>query len=207
MSIIPPPSEGTPRELIPAGNYIARCYKMLEIGLIKETIQGEEKIQHKVRIGWELPTETRVFQKEKGPQPLVIDKKYTLSLADKANLRRDLKSWRGQDFTEEQIKTFDITNLLGVPCMLNIIHRASKTGKVYEEISGITPMPKGVECPAQVNPSIELSYDKWNEDLFNSLPGFIKDEIRSSEQYIMMTTPDAKEFLPEGGIEDSPLPF
>jgi len=40
------------RELIPTGNYIARCYKMIEIGTVDEVILGEKKTLHKVRIGW-----------------------------------------------------------------------------------------------------------------------------------------------------------
>lgn len=47
----------------------------------------------------ELPTELRVFSEKKGEQPLVIDKEYTLSMAEKSNLRKDLKLWRGKEFT------------------------------------------------------------------------------------------------------------
>ena len=132
----------TQREPIPAGNYIARCYQMIEIGTVKETILGKDRISPKVRIGWELPTELKVFKEENGEQPCVISKEYTLSMAEKANLRIALKSWRGKDFTEDEAKSFDITKLLGVPCMINIIHKPSKDGlKIYEEISGITPLP------------------------------------------------------------------
>ena len=45
---------GSARELIPAGTYAARCYQMIEIGTVQETILGTEKILTKVRIGWEL---------------------------------------------------------------------------------------------------------------------------------------------------------
>ena len=33
----------TQREPIPAGNYIARCYQMIEIGTVKETILVQRK--------------------------------------------------------------------------------------------------------------------------------------------------------------------
>ena len=89
----------TQREPIPAGNYIARCYQMIEIGTVKETILGKDRISPKVRIGWELPTELKVFKEENGEQPCVISKEYTLSMAEKANLRIALKSWRGKDFS------------------------------------------------------------------------------------------------------------
>jgi len=93
MAITAKKSETLERELIEAGNYVARCYRMVEIGTCDEEFLGVKKQMHKVRIGWELPTELKIFNPEKGEQPCVIDKEYTLSLADKANLKKDLQSW------------------------------------------------------------------------------------------------------------------
>jgi hypothetical protein len=198
-----------PRELIPADNYIARCYKMIEIGTVEEVILGEKKILHKVRIGWELPTEMRVFDKEKGEQPLVIDKEYTLSMNEKANLRKDLKSWRGKDFTEDEARSFDITKLIGAPCMLNIIHKPSKKdpSKVYEEIAGITPMPKGVPCPEQINRSFVLSYDEFDVELFDMLPDFIKNKMITSVEYQAVKNPESKSFTEQIMDDNQDPPF
>jgi hypothetical protein len=198
-----------PRELIPADNYIARCYKMIEIGTVEEVILGEKKILHKVRIGWELPTEMRVFDKEKGEQPLVIDKEYTLSMNEKANLRKDLKSWRGKDFTEDEARSFDITKLIGAPCMLNIIHKTSKKdpSKVYEEIAGITPMPKGVPCPEQINRSFVLSYDEFDVELFDMLPDFIKNKMITSVEYQAVKNPESKSFTEQIMDDNQEPPF
>jgi len=138
------------REIIPAGNYIARCYSMIHVGTVEEDIMGVMKTHNKVNITWELPTELKVFNEAKGEQPLVISKEYNLYMNDKANLRKDLESWRGKAFTDEQAEKFDITNLLGVPCMLNIIHKTSKKGKDYAVISSITPIPRGLACPPQI---------------------------------------------------------
>lgn len=173
------------RELIPAGNYVARCYQMIEIGTVSELFQGRPIVLKKVRIGWELPEETRVFSEEKGEQPLVISKEYTLSMNEKSNLRKDLKSWRGKDFTEEEARAFDITKLLGVACMLNIIHKPSQNDptKIYEQIAGITPLPKGFKCKEQVNRPLVLSYDNFDFDVFNSLPDFIKDKMKGSLEF------------------------
>ena len=197
------------RELIPAGNYIARCYQMIEIGTVKETILGKEKILPKVRIGWELPTELKVFKEENGEQPLVISKEFTLSMADKANLRIALKSWRGKDFTDEEAKSFDITKLIGVPCMLNIIHKPSKDGtRHYEEISGITPMPKGVNCPEQINNTFILSYDDFDINKFNTLPDFIRNKMQTSMEFANIQNPNHKE-IHNSSIDETydDLPF
>lgn len=184
-------NNGTKRELIPAGNYVARCYQMIYIGEVMESFMGEGKLLRKVRIGWELPTELKVFNEDKGEQPRVISKEYTLSLNEKANLRKILASWRGKDFTEAEAKAFDISVLVGKPCMLNIIHKhgVADPSKIFEEIGSISPMPKGMTCPAQINPSFVLDYDNFDEEKFNSLPDFIKDKMKSSLEYAKMKQP------------------
>ncbi len=187
-------NNGISRELIPAGNYIARCYQMIHIGTIEEIILGEKKRLNKVRIGWELPTETKVFTQEKGEQPRVISKEFTLSMHEKATLRKFLASWRGKDFAEEDAKSFDITKLIGISCMLNIIHKPSKDGlKTYEEIANVSPMPKGMKAPDQVNPTVLWEYDKPDYDVFNALPDFIKTKIQSSEEYKKLQSPNERE--------------
>lgn len=176
------------RELIPAGNYVARCYSMVHIGTVTEEFKGKTKQFNKVRITWELPTEIRVFDEAKGEQPMVISKEYTLSMYEKSNLRKDLESWRGKAFTEEQAESFDVTVLLGKPCMINIIHDVSKqTGNEYATISSISAMPKGFECPKQVNQTFEWNFtDKWDEIALDGFPDFIKDKIKSSAEYRAM---------------------
>lgn len=201
----------TKRELIPAGNYVARCYQMIHIGTVMENFMGEGKLLNKVRIGWELPTELHVFNEEKGEQPRVISKEYTLSLNEKANLRKILASWRGKDFTDAEAKAFDITVLVSKPCMLNIIHKhgVQDPTKIYEEIGSISPLPKGFTCPAQINLSFILDYDNFNEDMYNSLPDFIKDKMKNSLEFAKLNEPASTNVTepeePEYDLND--LPF
>ena len=112
-------------EIIEAGSYPARCYSMIEMGPNEETYQGAAKMVNKVRITWELPTEMQVFKEERGPEPRVISKEVSLSMHEKANLRGFLESWRGKSFTDNEAKAFDVTNLLGVPCLLSITHKTA----------------------------------------------------------------------------------
>jgi hypothetical protein len=186
MAIIAKKSETFERELIEAGNYVARCYKMVDIGTCEEEFLGVKKQMHKVRIGWELPTELKIFNPEKGEQPCVIDKEYTLSLSDKANLRKDLQSWRGKAFSDEEAEAFDITKLLGVPCMLNIIHKpgAKDPTKIYQEIGSVSPMPKGLDCPAQINDTFVFEFENFDQSKFDSLPDFIKEKIVKTPEYM-----------------------
>ena len=180
------------REVISAGNYAARCYQMIHIGTVKEVILGEEKILNKVRIGWELPTELRVFSEDKGEQPMVLSEEFTLSMHEKAKLRKFLASWRGKDFTEEEAKCFDVTKLLGAPCMLNIIHKPSKKDPsvIYAVIGSCSPVPKGLKVDKQINETFVLSYDDFSWDKFNTLPDFIRTKMQNSMEYAALTQPN-----------------
>lgn len=181
-------NESTQKELVPSGNHVARCYSMVEMGTITSEYMGEEKSLKKVRVTWELPFKKKVFKQENGEQPYSISKEYTLSMYEKANLRKDLESWRGQGFTEDQAKSFDISKLLGKPCMINVIHKDSKKGNKYAQVSSITPIPDGMTCPAQINPTFELSYSDWSDDKFNSLPEWIRKEMETTPEFRMIST-------------------
>ena len=185
---------------IEAGSYPARCYSMVQIGTNEEVILGLSKDLHKVRITWELPTEMKVFKEENGEQPMVISKEFTLSMHEKSTLRQFLESWRGKSFTEDEAKSFDITALLGKPCLLSISHKVAKNGNTYANISGVNLLPKGMECPPQINNTFELSYDKWDETKFESLPDFIKQKIVTSREYKAMIQPHNNEIESEDDI-------
>jgi hypothetical protein len=199
-------NNGSNFTLIPAGNHIARCYEMVQIGTVIETTgiyAGKES--HKVRLTWETPDEKHDFGK--GEQPFSISKEFTLSMHEKSTLRKMLESWRGKAFTEDEAKRFDVTKLLGKPCMLNVIHKKSNSGKEYAEISSISALPKSFECPPQVNPTRVLSFDEWNESVFQSLPDFIKNKITSSKEYAAMVNPNHVEAASNGNDNDNDLPF
>lgn len=199
-------NESKQRELLPAGTYIARCYQMIHIGTVTENILGKEKTLNKIRIGWELPTELKVFDENKGEQPLVISKEFTLSLNEKSTLRQYLKNWRGKDFTEDEARKFDVTALIGASCVLNIIHKTAKNGNIYAEIGNISPMIKGSVCPPQFNASLVFSYEPFDERVFNSLPDFIIQKMKTSQEYRKLHEPSAI-ITDENLTVDDDLPF
>ena len=198
-------------EPVPAGNFVARCYQMIHIGTVVENYMGENKEMDKVRIVFELPTELKVFKEEEGPKPLSISKEFTNSLSEKANLRKFLEGWRGKGFLAEELKKFDITKVLGKPCMLSIIHKTSKQGKVYADISSVSVLPKGLTCPDQINPSFEFNYMPFDEKKFNMLPDWLKDKIKTSKQYKEWQNPYNQEVPSDNDMdnidENEDLPF
>jgi hypothetical protein len=191
-----------------SGMYVSRCVQMIQIGTITEVINGESKTQHKVRLGFEFPTELKVFKEENGEQPYFLSKEYSLSMHEKATLRQHLETWRGKKFTDDEAKSFDITKLLGVPCTINVVHKEAKTGgRVYAEIGSISPLMKGTICPEAINPIQVLSYDDWNQELFESLPEFLRKKIESSVEFKSIPSDVKEHGVASGAVEEDGLPF
>jgi hypothetical protein len=206
MSIYATKPEGTEFAKVEPGTYIARCYSMIEIGHVETEFNGEKKKVHKVNLTWELPEEKAVFNEDKGPEPYVVSKTYTLSMHEKATLRKDLESWRGKGFTELEAARFDITKLLGQPCILSIVHQPGKSdpSKTYVVVTSISKLMKGQECPPQYNPTRVLSFDNFDTDVFNSLSDYMKDRIMESDEFKAMQEP-ATVHAADGDADD--LPF
>lgn len=189
--MIPIKHEPIEREIVPAGTHEARCYSMIHYGTIPVEYKGETKWQNKVRVIFELPNETRVFNEEKGEQPFSIGKEYTLSLYEQSTLRKDLENWRGQKFSDDELNNFDLSRLLGVACMLTVVHAVSATGKQYAKIGSITGLPKGWEVKPLHNPLFEFTVNEYSQTSFDTLPAYYQDKIKSSKEYQAMTFPSA----------------
>jgi len=207
MAITATSQGGGHYEPVPEGNYIARCYQMIHIGTVMDTFQGENKLTNKVRVTWELPTECKSFKDGEPERPYSIGKDFTLSLNEKATLRKFLESWRGKAFSEAEARSFDVTKLIGAPCMLNVIHKTSKTGKLYAEIAGVAKMPKGIECPDQVNETFVFHYEPFEQWRFDTLPDWMKDKVRSSLEYQAAVNPSHTVAAPSVESADDDLPF
>lgn len=187
MPIIAKNEGGSGFDPVPAGVYAARCYSMVHVGTIEGDFEGQKKIRNIVRISWELPTEKKVFREENGEQPFVVSKDFTLSMHEKSALRKFLESWRGKGFSDEEAKAFDVSKLIGVACMISIIHK-TKDGKTYAEISSLTNVPKGMDVPKQINPSFEFNYSEpFDKVKFESLPEWLRKKMMMSDEYKQIT--------------------
>lgn len=180
------------RELIEAGTYFARCFQLIDLGTQRGEYQGKEIVSKKLLIAFELPTEIKKFQDKEGKDieaPFVLSKEFTQSLGEKSKLLPFLQSWRGQNFTPEELKKFNVSTLLGAPCMIGVSVGTSKKGNQFNEITGITRVMKGFQIIPPFNEKVEFSL--FNEDgtinfdaaLFDKLPNFIQEKIKVSDEY------------------------
>lgn len=190
-------------ELPPQGNHIAVCFSVVDLGLQESIYQGVSSMKHKVRVTWELTSEL-MQEGEFAGSPFSISKNYTLSLHEKSVLYSDLVSWRGRSFSSKELEGFDLFNILGAPCMLNVVHEQSADGqKTYANVKGVTPMPKGMPAPTPINEKRKFSIAEHTQEEFNSLPDWLKEKINMSmpkptedEYFQTQPTPDCDQPIP-----------
>jgi hypothetical protein len=181
-----PKAEGGNFETTPAGTFVARCYRFLDLGSHEQTFQGESKgLKRLVMVGFELPTELMTTGEYAG-KPFTIHKRYTWSTHEKATMRKDLESWRGKKFNDHDFGPggFDVRNLLGVPCTLSISH-SEKDGSTYANITGIGPPMKGLALPEAVNPPVFLSLEPqlFDREVYERLSDKLKAFINDTPEY------------------------
>ena len=141
--------------LIDAGLQVAKLYCIADVGKHYDERYG--KVKEELIFIWELPDFRIEIEKdgEKKDLPRAISRTYTKSLGEKANLRKDLESWRGKSFTEDELEAFSLKAVLGKTCQLNIIHATSKNnGKTYANISAVLSAPRGCKHEPPENPCI-----------------------------------------------------
>ncbi len=123
----------------PAGSWGAVCCDVVDLGIVESTFSGKAKKQHKIRIVWQIDEDMP------DGKPFLVSQRYTLSLHEKAGLRKDLESWRGRPFTEEELEGFDVETVIGAPCLLSIVQNANG-GNVYANVRGVMKLPRGMQA-------------------------------------------------------------
>jgi len=194
-------------EITPMGNHVARVYSIIHIGTIEEQYMGEAKMMDKVRITFELPNATKEFKEGDGEKPFVISREYTNSMGEKANLRALIEGMLGVALHSQESASYDVTELMGKECLLNVIHKTSKLGRVYAHIQSASPLPQGLVAPEAINSPFILDFNEnWNEESFEKLPDFVKDKIKTSDEYKKMKGIDETDGVPFSDVADEPAP-
>lgn len=187
MSLTVSASSGGNFIQVPPGMHLAMCYRIIDLGTQKTEYLGQVKHQPKVMFQFEVHGEDDAGGAliTSSGDPLSVSKNYTLSLQEKSSLRKDLQTWRGKDFTEEELKAFDLKNVLGQWCMLSITHR-EYNGKTYCNIENVNPVPSSIRkagLPEGSNEPNIFSIREADMDLFEKFSDYIKDKIRASPEW------------------------
>lgn len=201
------------------GVYTGIATAIIDLG-IQESITFGNK-QRKAIIVWNIVGETVKVNDEELPR--VMSKEYTMSLSEKSTLRKDLEAWRGKPFTAEELKGFDLKNILNVPCQLQI-NQQDKNGKTYVNIAAIMAIPKGMKVEPVKEVYVFDTYDTETWNNYDKIPNWIKEKIKKSlnlaETQLDLYIKDYEEMKKEqegkkedtqnensDDLNDKPLPF
>ena len=155
-------------EKVDAGTWLARCYSIVDLGLIEVNFNKNDDKENKptlkrfVEFGFEVPDQT-FEDPEKGILPKTIFRKFTQSLYEKAHLRLNIESWLSKKLLPGQEWSFDIESLLGKPCLISVIEKDSG----WRDIATISAVPEGMPVPELYNRNIlfNASMDQEEKEL------------------------------------------
>jgi hypothetical protein len=167
------------------GTYPARVVRIIDFGLqyatdfktgeVKKYDDGNDVIQHKVWIDFELPTETIDIDGVKKPR--WYGKEYTVSSHEKAAIQALLKA--ADPDGKYTMKGKNVVGLLGLPVMLTI--GSTSTGKA--KVAGITRLIKGMSVDLLANPTLFFDLDEATYKDFELLPEWMQKRIKDGVDF------------------------
>ncbi|MES2360005.1 MAG: hypothetical protein V4529_16820 [Gemmatimonadota bacterium] len=179
----------------PDGQYIGICVDTIDLGDNVETFAGQpSKLAHKCALVFR----TGERNEETGDY-IDIGREFTVSMGEKANLRKFLEQWRGKAYDAEQIEAgvplHKLTNQAG---LLTIAQETSKQGRKYAKITACVGVPK------QMKGGIGQYTDYTRADYWDEKKAAYLAAARQFRAEQAPTSTDDDEAPP---YEDSEMPF
>lgn len=177
----------TRQPVLEAGGYPGRLVQVISLGLQPQSFNGEEKEpKYQLFTAYELCDEYCVDEDgEPTDRPRIVSEDFPLNglYSDKA------KSTKRYDILDPgRAANGDWALLIGRPCSVNLVVTQGKgknAGKEFNNIAS-TSMLRAKEAsalPELVNKPIIFDLDDPDVDVFNSLPNFLQDRIKSNLEY------------------------
>lgn len=122
------------------GQFTAVCVDVIDLGHRVEQFQGKPpRVVQKCAL---------VFLTNTTGETKEIAAELTVSMGEKANLRKLLEDWRGKSYTPEQAEIgVPLNKLVGHPGLLTVEQKRSAKGRTYAKIKTLTPLPPGMIPP------------------------------------------------------------
>ena len=195
-------------EQLAKGQYEAVCFRIVDMGTTEQQYKdGPLTKKKRVHISFEVPE-----QKMSDGRPFSVSKTYTASLFESAALRKDLVSWRGRNFSEEEEAGFDISKLLGCTANVDVGHTENGNPKIigiFKPDGGVKKVPTHNE-PTSFD--LDIYCDEFNGnsgeqskamcDIFDSLPIWQQEDIEKSFELIAAKEQGGEEPAPKESLAD-----
>lgn len=172
------------------GVYMAVCVGVLDLG--EQYSEKFKNYRNEVQFVWELVGETVEVDGEQKPRQL--SRTFSVAAGKKSSLRGFIGAWNGVQYSDEQFGDLDLFTQAGRACQLNVV--LSDTGE-YANVESAIPLPRGMAVPAADTAPILWNMDEWDDQVFESLPEWVREKIKKSTQYQKEHTPTDTVQFPE----------
>lgn len=159
------------------GTHIALVTQVLDWGTQEDSFGSRRKVE----IVFELPEETHVFNEDKGEQPLVVTRKFALTISKGSALKKAIEGIIGGKLDDDE---YDLEELLGKACQISL-DIVEKDGYKNVEILSYMPLSKS-DSKRKFKPTRDLlllDLDNFDEEVFASLPEWKQTKIADTEEY------------------------
>lgn len=162
-----------PRELCPAENMRGLVTKILYLGTLPNAYEPDKPAVETLYFCFELDAETPDGRRH------VLSKQMTYSLHEKATLTKWFAPVLGDKWPVSG-QQFHIGDLLGLSCMVSVVHYLKRDGQPGAKISSISKLARGMEPLESDSDQILMSYDdpQWPDS--KAIPDWIKDLAASN---------------------------
>lgn len=186
------------------GIHNAVCCQLVDFGTHEKEWQGKivGKV-NKINLGFEF-VDVNLESEDGGTYHPVWGVQMTNSLGKRANLRTLLEGWRGREFTDEELKGFDLDKLLGLSCQLVI----QPNTKGNPKIAAIAKAPAKYEGKRDLR-SFWFD-DEFDGNLPDWIPEWMQEIIHESDEFLGLNEQDSGSEDPESDQaeeEDDCIPF
>lgn len=149
---------------------------VINLGIHQESYMGgPPKMTHKCALVWQIdevnPDTGKRFE---------MSKEFTVSMSEKANLRKFLGMWRGKSYTDEEaMEGAPLHKLYAVNGLMQIEHKQSKSNpdRTYANIVSVTGLPKSMK---KLEPQEYARSEHWKEKINapqeEEMPGALQDD-------------------------------
>jgi hypothetical protein len=173
------------------GVYMAVCVGIIDLG--EQYSEKFKSYANKILFVWELVGETVEVDGEQKPRQL--SKEFSISSSKKSNLRGFISSWNGKTYSDDEFSDLEIFDQIGKACQLQVV--LNETGE-YANVDNLMQLPKGFPIPKTETVPILWDMDNWNDEVFETIPEWIQEKIKTSSQY-------QKGHAPDTAIEVKPI--
>lgn len=162
-----------------AGVHIAILTQILDYGVVTDSFGTRRKCE----FIFELPESLHVFKEERGAEPLIVDRKFALTIGKGSALKEAIEGMLGITIEEDE---YELETLLGTVCQLQL--KLVKSGEYTNvEIASYMQLSKNDQKRIKMfKPHGDLKMldlDNFDEEVFKSLPDWKQKKIATSVTY------------------------